>query len=41
MVRHVGAWKTQRNEAGVKANWRFTTADARIKLRKLYPTIDA
>ena len=41
MVRHVGAWKTQRNEAGVKANWRFTTADARIKRRKLYPTIDA
>jgi hypothetical protein len=41
MVRHVGAWKGRRNGAGVKADWQFTTADARIKLRKLYPTIDA
>jgi hypothetical protein len=24
----------------VKAKWQFTTADARIKLRKLYPTFD-
>ena len=39
--RHVAAWKRRRNEAGVAADWRFTTADARIKLRKLYPTIDA
>ena len=37
---HVAAWQTRRNGAGVKANWRFTTADARIKLRKLYPTVD-
>jgi DDE superfamily endonuclease len=36
----VAAWQARRNAAGVKANWRFTTADARIKLRKLYPTID-
>jgi len=41
MVRHVGAWKGRRNRAGVKADWQFTTADARTKLRKLYPTIDA
>ena len=34
------AWKERRNGAGVKADWQFTTADARIKLRKLYPTID-
>jgi hypothetical protein len=40
MVRHVGAWKGRRNGASVKANWQFTTADARTKLRKLYPTID-
>ena len=39
--RHVGAWEGRRNGAGVKADWQFTTADARIKLRKLYPTIDA
>jgi hypothetical protein len=41
MVRHVGAGKGRRNGAGVKADWRFTTADARTKLRKLYPTTEA
>lgn len=40
MARHVGAWKGRRNGAGVQADWQFTTADARTKLRKLYPTID-
>jgi hypothetical protein len=39
--RHVTAWERDRNGAGVAADWRFTTADARIKLRKLYPTVDA
>ena len=28
------------NDAVVKVHWQFTTADARIKLRKLYPTIE-
>ena len=41
MARHVGAWKSRRNEPGVKADWQFTTVAARTKLRKLYPTIDA
>ena len=40
MRRHVAAWEKQRNGSKVKANWQFTTADARVKLRKLYPTID-
>ncbi len=40
LVAHVSAWEERRNEAGVKADWQFTTADARVKLRKLYPTID-
>lgn len=40
MARHVVAGKGRRNTAGVKADWQFTTADARVKLRKLYPTID-
>lgn len=31
------AWEKERNEAKVGVNWRFTTADARIKLRRLYP----
>jgi hypothetical protein len=38
---HIAAWEQRRNTAQVKANWQFTTADARIKLRKLYPSIAA
>jgi len=38
--RETMAWKTNRNSAGMKVNWQFTTADARIKLRKLYPSIE-
>jgi hypothetical protein len=37
---HVAAWEKRRNGAKVKADWQFTTADARVKLRKLYPTVD-
>ena len=33
------AWSKERNEQVVKVNWRFTTADARIKLKHLYPKI--
>jgi hypothetical protein len=40
MAAHVSAWEKRRNGAKVKADWQFTTADARIKLRKLYPTVD-
>jgi hypothetical protein len=40
MVAHVGAWEQRRNRAKVQADWQFTTADARIELRKLYPTVD-
>lgn len=39
--RHVTARERDRNGAGVATDWRFTTADARIRPRKLYPTIDA
>ena len=35
----VKAWTKVRNEKKIIANWQFTTADARVKLRKLYPTI--
>lgn len=35
----VAAWQVIRNAAEAKVNWRFTTEDARIKLRKLYPSI--
>ena len=35
----VAAWEEQRNTDGIKVNWRFTTADARIRLKRLYPSI--
>jgi hypothetical protein len=31
------AWEVERNDRQVGVNWRFTTADARIKLKRLYP----
>ena len=37
--REVAAWEEERNERGVAVRWRFTTADARIKLRRLYPAV--
>ena len=40
MTTHVSAWEKRRNGAKVKADWQFTTPDARVKLRKLYPTVD-
>lgn len=36
----VAAWEQQRNAMNMKINWQFTTADARIKLRRLYPSLD-
>ena len=39
MVAEVAAWEQQRNEAKVTVDWQFTTTDARIKLKKLYPVI--
>ena len=35
----VEAWQDRRNRDTIRVNWRFTTADARIKLRSLYPSI--
>jgi len=34
----VAAWQERRNRAATKVNWRFTTEDARIKLKRLYPS---
>jgi DDE superfamily endonuclease len=39
LIREVRAWETQRNEAECTIVWRFTTKDARIKLKRLYPSI--
>ena len=33
------AWQSQRNRDAIRADWRFTTQDARIKLKSLYPSI--
>ena len=35
----VAAWQHARNAAACKVDWRFTTTDARIKLKRLYPVI--
>jgi hypothetical protein len=40
LIREVAAWQTSRNENQTKANWRFTTPDARIKLKHLYPQFE-
>ena len=39
LKREVGSWERRRNTAAVKADWQFATADARVKLKKLYPTV--
>ena len=35
----IKAWQKQRNQKNICVNWRFTTEDARIKLKSLYPSI--
>ena len=37
LIEEVAAWLTNRNKHHVKADWRFTTDDARVKLKRLYP----
>ena len=36
--REVKAWQKERNQLGASVDWRFSTEDARIKLRSLYPS---
>jgi len=40
IVSEVNAWQNSRNNKDVKINWHFSTDDARIKLHRLYPSID-
>ena len=40
LKREVHAWTQQRNQSKAQMNWRFTTQDARIKLKRLYPSLD-
>ena len=37
LIGEVAAWQDNRNTHHAKADWQFTTADARIKLKRLYP----
>jgi hypothetical protein len=39
LIEQVAAWQRDRNKNNTKADWQFTTADARIKLKRLYPAI--
>ncbi len=40
LISEVAAWEADRNAADATVQWRFTTADARIKLKHLYPIIE-
>lgn len=39
MRTEVKAWEASKNGMKAKVNWQFTTEDARIKLKRLYPTL--
>jgi hypothetical protein len=39
LKQEVEAWVADRNSKHTKANWQFTTADARVKLKRLYPVL--
>jgi hypothetical protein len=40
MKKETAAWNLRRNQKACKINWRFTTAEARIKLKRLYPQFE-
>jgi hypothetical protein len=40
LQREIAAWERRRNQTAAKADWQFTAEDARIKLKRLYPSID-
>ena len=39
-VLRIAAWQAARDRIKAKVNWQFTTDDARIKLKRLYPSFD-
>jgi transposase len=39
LIREVAAWQEKRNKKEMQVNWHFTTQDARIKLKHLYPSL--
>jgi hypothetical protein len=40
LIREVAAWEADRNKHHAKADWQFTTQDARVKLKRLYPQFE-
>ena len=40
LTREIAAWEQHRNVHHAKADWQFTTADARVKLKRLYPQFE-
>ncbi|NOU21870.1 MAG: IS630 family transposase, partial [Methyloglobulus sp.] len=36
----VAAWQERRDQVRAKVNWQFTAENARLKLKRLYPTFD-
>ena len=40
LIQEITAWEDRRNKASATVDWQFTTKDARIKLKKLYPSIE-
>jgi hypothetical protein len=39
LIEEVATWQDGRNKNHTKADWQFTTADARVKLKRLYPAV--
>lgn len=39
LIEKTGVWEVERNRATARIDWQFTTADARIRLRRLYPKL--
>ena len=40
LAEQISTWQNHRNIRYAKADWQFTTADARVKLKRLYPQLE-
>jgi len=40
LAKEVAAWTRNRNEKQIRVDWQFTTTDARVKLKRLYPVLE-
>jgi hypothetical protein len=39
LIEEVAAWQAERSKKHAKGDWQFTTADARVRLKRLYPSL--